>query len=156
MNFTPAASSLHTSGSSGEFHTFRLPVPSLRLDILQKAKAAGLSAISVYIHWGLLNPAPGVIDLGSFRAVQPLFDAAMATGVWVDLRPGSYINAETTAGGMAHWVASQVEGELRLSLFPGTFVGHLTGRKLRCQLSWGGSSATAYRRSMRPSMTPSG
>jgi hypothetical protein len=103
----------YASASSGEFHTFRLPVPSLWLDILQKAKAAGLNAVSVYTHWGLLNPAPGVVDFGSFRALQPLFDAALASGVWVVLRPGPYINAETTAGGIAHWVTSQTEGALR-------------------------------------------
>ncbi|KAH9053098.1 glycoside hydrolase family 35 protein [Lactarius vividus] len=73
---------------SGEFHTFRLPVPSLWLDILQKFKAAGLNAVSVYTHWGLLNPAPGVVDFNAFRALQPLFDAALAAGVWVVLRPG--------------------------------------------------------------------
>lgn len=101
------------SGSSGEFHTFRLPVPSLWLDILQKFKAAGLNAVSVYTHWGLLNPAPGVVDFNAFRALQPLFDAALAAGVWVVLRPGPYINAETTAGGIAHWATSQAEGSLR-------------------------------------------
>ncbi|KAH8977974.1 glycoside hydrolase family 35 protein, partial [Lactarius hatsudake] len=98
---------------SGEFHTFRLPVPSLWLDILQKFKAAGLNAVSVYTHWGLLNPAPGVVDFNAFRALQPLFDAALAAGVWVVLRPGPYINAETTAGGIAHWATSQTEGSLR-------------------------------------------
>ena len=101
------------SDSSGEFHTFRLPVPGLWLDILQKFKAAGLNAVSVYTHWGLLNPAPGIIDFDGFRALQPLFDAAIAAGVWVVLRPGPYINAETTAGGIAHWVTSQTEGSLR-------------------------------------------
>ncbi len=104
---------LYFSGSSGEFHTFRLPVPSMWLDILQKFKAAGLNAVSVYTHWGLLNPAPGVVDFNAFRALQPLFDAALAAGVWVVLRPGPYINAETTAGGIAHWVTSQTEGSLR-------------------------------------------
>ncbi|KAI9452442.1 glycoside hydrolase family 35 protein [Russula earlei] len=98
---------------SGELHTFRLPVPSLWLDILQKVKAAGLNAVSLYTHWGLLNPSPGVVDFGSFRALQPLFDAALVAGVWVVLRPGPYINAETTAGGIAHWVTSQTEGSLR-------------------------------------------
>lgn len=42
--------------SSGEFHTFRLPVPSLWLDILQKIKAAGLNGISVYTHCALRYP----------------------------------------------------------------------------------------------------
>jgi hypothetical protein len=98
---------------SGEFHTFRLPVPSLWPDILEKVKAAGLNAVSVYTHMGLINPSPGVVDFNSFRALQPLYDAAKAAGIWVVLRPGPYINAETTAGGIAHWATSEVAGVLR-------------------------------------------
>ncbi|KAJ7648397.1 glycoside hydrolase family 35 protein [Mycena polygramma] len=97
---------------SGEFHTFRLPVPSLWPDILEKVKAAGLNAVSVYTHMGLINPSRGVVDFDSFRALQPLFDAAKAAGIWIVLRPG-YINAETTAGGIAHWATSEVAGALR-------------------------------------------
>lgn len=92
--------------SSGEFHTFRLPVPALWLDILQKIKAAGLNGVSVYTHCkflsgenkhfvliliiigGLINPSPGVVDFNDFRALQPLFDAAKAAGIWIVLRPG--------------------------------------------------------------------
>ncbi|OAX38873.1 glycoside hydrolase family 35 protein [Rhizopogon vinicolor AM-OR11-026] len=98
---------------SGEFHTFRLPVPGLWLDILQKVKAAGFNAISVYTHMALINPSPGVIDFNGYRALEPLYEAAKQTGVWIVLRPGPYINAETTAGGIAHWITSQVAGELR-------------------------------------------
>lgn len=98
---------------SGEFHTFRLPVPDLWLDILQKVKAAGFNAISVYTHMGLINPSPGVVDFNDYRALKPLYEAAKHVGVWIVLRPGPYINAETTAGGIAHWVTSQVAGELR-------------------------------------------
>ena len=36
---------------SGEFHPFRLPVPDLWLDIFQKLKSAGFSAVSFYTHW---------------------------------------------------------------------------------------------------------
>jgi hypothetical protein len=74
--------------SSGEFHTFRLPVPSLWPDILQKIKAAGLNAISVYTHMGLINPSRGVLDFHGFRTLRPLFDAAKETGLWIVLRPG--------------------------------------------------------------------
>jgi len=98
---------------SGEFHTFRLPVPSLWPDILQKAKAAGLNSISVYTHMGLINPSRGVVDFGGFRALQPLFDAAKEAGIWIVVRPGPYINAETSAGGIAHWTTSEVAGQLR-------------------------------------------
>ncbi|KAF8508821.1 glycoside hydrolase family 35 protein [Hysterangium stoloniferum] len=98
---------------SGEFHAFRIPVPDLWLDIFQKMKAAGLNGVSIYIHWGLSHPAPGVLDFDDWRDLQSLFDSASAAGLFIVLRPGPYINAETTAGGIAHWVTSQVAGELR-------------------------------------------
>ncbi|KAG2357219.1 glycoside hydrolase family 35 protein [Suillus spraguei] len=98
---------------SGEFHTFRLPVPGLWLDILQKVKAAGFNTISVYSHMALINPSPGIIDFNDYRALTPLYEAAKQTGIWIFLRPGPYINAETTAGGIAHWITSEVAGELR-------------------------------------------
>ncbi len=99
MLYTLNRDAVEFGHSSGEFHTFRLPVPSLWPDILQKAKAAGLNAVSVYTHMGLINPSPGVVDFDGFRALQPLFDAARDAGIFIVLRPGPYINAETTAGG---------------------------------------------------------
>jgi beta-galactosidase GanA len=52
-------------------------------------KAAGLNGISVYTHMGLINPSPRVVDFGGFRALQPLFDAARQTGLWIVIRPGT-------------------------------------------------------------------
>ncbi|EJD38336.1 glycoside hydrolase family 35 protein [Auricularia subglabra TFB-10046 SS5] len=98
---------------SGEFHTFRLPVPSLWLDILEKMKAAGLNAVSIYIDWALVHPSPGTLDFEGFRALQPFFEACMATGLWVVIRPGPYINAEVSGGGIPGWVTSEVQGHLR-------------------------------------------
>ena len=40
-----ARSNQRLSFSSGEFHTFRLPVPDLWLDIFQKMVATGLNAV---------------------------------------------------------------------------------------------------------------
>src|ERR1022692_1134601 len=37
---------------SGEFHPFRLPSPDLWLDVLQKMKASGYNAVSIYFDWG--------------------------------------------------------------------------------------------------------
>ncbi|KAK0202212.1 glycoside hydrolase family 35 protein [Desarmillaria ectypa] len=92
---------------SGEFHTFRLPVPSLWPDIMQKFKAAGLNAVSLYTHMGIINPSRGVLDFDDWRALKPFYEAALDAGLWV------YINAETTAGGIAHWATSEVSGMLR-------------------------------------------
>ncbi|KAK0448411.1 glycoside hydrolase family 35 protein [Desarmillaria tabescens] len=94
---------------SGEFHTFRLPVPSLWPDILQKVKASGLNAVSVYVHMGLLNPSRGVVDFDGFRVLKPLYEAALEAGIWIALCP------ETSAGDIAHWATSEVAGMLRTS-----------------------------------------
>ncbi|KAF7978635.1 hypothetical protein HWV62_45132 [Athelia sp. TMB] len=98
---------------SGEFHTYRLPVPSLWPDILQKIKAAGLNAISVYTHAGQLSPSRDITDLDGIRALKPLYEAALEAGIWIVLRPGPYINAETSAGGLPHWMTTEVAGVLR-------------------------------------------
>ncbi|KAH0159312.1 hypothetical protein KCU67_g7171, partial [Aureobasidium melanogenum] len=44
---------------SGEFHPFRLPVPSLWLDVFQKIKALGYNAVSFYADWALLEGKQG-------------------------------------------------------------------------------------------------
>ncbi|KAL0566470.1 hypothetical protein V5O48_015544 [Marasmius crinis-equi] len=115
---------------SGEFMTYRLPVPDLWPDIMQKFKAAGLNGLSLYTHMGSINPSRGVVDFEGYRALEPLFEAAKEAGIWVVLRPGEfhvflpksqslnpilgpYINAETSAGGLAHWVTTEVAGHLR-------------------------------------------
>ncbi|GAB3892260.1 hypothetical protein GCM10029964_066780 [Kibdelosporangium lantanae] len=43
---------------SGEFHPFRLPSPDLWRDVLQKMKASGYNAVSVYFDWNYHSPHP--------------------------------------------------------------------------------------------------
>ena len=79
---------------------------------------------------GSINPSPGTVDFTGFRALEPLYKAAKEAGLWIVLRPGPYINAgrcsisswaayvnisisETSAGGIAHWITSEVAGALR-------------------------------------------
>jgi hypothetical protein len=50
---------------SGEFHPFRLPSPGLWRDVLEKMKADGYNAVSMYFDWGYHSPAPGVYDFHS-------------------------------------------------------------------------------------------
>jgi len=52
---------------AGEWHPFRLPVPDLWSDVMQKFKAAGLNAVTTYTHWALSNPKEGVLDLAGFN-----------------------------------------------------------------------------------------
>ncbi|KAG9075203.1 hypothetical protein FS749_013151 [Ceratobasidium sp. UAMH 11750] len=73
---------------SGEFHSWRLPVPDLWPDIFQKMKAAGFNAVSIYVHWGTISPSRNVIDLDGYRDLKPVFEAAKAAGIFLIYRPG--------------------------------------------------------------------
>src|SRR5678816_4169520 len=41
---------------SAEFHCFRLPSPGLWRDVLEKLKAGGFNAVSVYFDWAYHSP----------------------------------------------------------------------------------------------------
>ncbi|GAA5185450.1 beta-galactosidase [Rugosimonospora acidiphila] len=92
---------------SGEFHYWRLPSPSLWLDVLQKMKAEGYNAVSIYFDWAYHSPAPGVYDFTGVRDMDLLLDDAQKAGLYVIARPGPYINAETSGGGFPGWLTTQ-------------------------------------------------
>ena len=92
---------------SGEFHYFRLPSPSLWLDIFQKMKAAGFNTTSLYFDWGYHSPAPGVYDFTGVRNIDELLDMAQQAGLYVIARPAPYINAEVDGGGLPAWLGTK-------------------------------------------------
>ncbi|SJX66121.1 related to beta-galactosidase precursor [Sporisorium reilianum f. sp. reilianum] len=93
---------------AAEFHPWRLPVPSLWRDVLQKIRAAGFNTVSIYTHWGLIQPTPDAssIDLTGVNDLDYFLKVAKEVGLFVIVRPGPYINAETTVGGMAPWTVN--------------------------------------------------
>jgi hypothetical protein len=102
---------------SAEFHPWRLPVPALWRDPLQKLKAAGINTVSIYTHWGLIMPSPDASSVSLEAPANRLADfltIAKEVGMFVILRPGPYINAETTGGGMPGWVQN-LDTQLRVN-----------------------------------------
>jgi hypothetical protein len=99
---------------SGEVHPFRLPVPSLYLDLFQKIKALGFNMVSFYVDWALLEGKPGEFRADGIFDLQPFFDAATEAGIYLLARPGPYINAEVSGGGFPGWL-QRVRGRLRTS-----------------------------------------
>jgi beta-galactosidase GanA len=91
---------------SGEFHPFRLPSPSLWLDILQKMKASGYNAVCMYFNWSYHSPASGVYDFTGVRDMDLVMRMAEDTGIYVLARPGPYINGEVNAGGFPGWLTA--------------------------------------------------
>jgi Glycosyl hydrolases family 35/Beta-galactosidase, domain 2/Beta-galactosidase jelly roll domain/Beta-galactosidase, domain 3 len=127
----------------GEFHYFRLPSPSLWRDVLEKIRAAGFNGVSLYFNWAYHSPAPGVYDFTGVRDVDKLLRLADELGLYVVVRPGPYINAETTGGGFPAWL-KQVPGRARSS-DPGytaayrEWLGHINPIIARHQVTRGGS-----------------
>ncbi|CAI7608584.1 unnamed protein product [Penicillium glandicola] len=99
---------------SGEIHPYRLPVPSLWIDVFQKVKALGFNCVSFYIDWALLEGKPGHYTAEGVFALEPFFDAAKEAGIYLLARPGPYINAEVSGGGFPGWL-QRVNGTLRSS-----------------------------------------
>ncbi|GME65761.1 Glycoside hydrolase family 35 [Neofusicoccum parvum] len=97
---------------SGEYHPFRLPVPTLWLDVFHKIKALGFNGVSFYVHWALLEGTPGEFTAEGVFAWEPFFDAAKEAGIYLLARPGPYINAEVSGGGFPGWL-QRVDGKLR-------------------------------------------
>ncbi|WBB59032.1 beta-galactosidase [Streptomyces sp. WMMC500] len=97
-----------------EFHYFRLPSPDTWRDVLEKYKAAGFNTVSLYFHWGYHSPKRGVYDFSGVRDVDRLLDVVEDVGLYAVVRPGPYINAETSGGGLPAWLKT-VEGRARSS-----------------------------------------
>ncbi|WP_405873228.1 glycoside hydrolase family 35 protein [Streptomyces sp. NBC_00005] len=91
---------------SGEMHPFRLPSPSLWRDVLQKMRAHGYNAVSIYVSWNYHSPAPGQYDFTGVRDLDLFLRTAAETGLYVILRPGPYINAEIDGGGFPGWLTA--------------------------------------------------
>ncbi|KAI9739337.1 MAG: hypothetical protein M1834_007550 [Cirrosporium novae-zelandiae] len=99
---------------AGEFHYWRVPVPELWEDILQKIKAAGCNAFTFYAHWGYHHPNPDTLDFSNgAHDFTKLFTIAKKLGLYVIVRPGPYINAEANAGGYPLWLTTGDYGTLR-------------------------------------------
>lgn len=77
---------------SGEFHPFRLPVPSLWIDVFQKMKAMGLNTASFYVMWALLEGKPGKFKAEGIFDHSKFFSAAKEAGIYLTARPGPYIS----------------------------------------------------------------
>ncbi|MEU9985322.1 beta-galactosidase [Streptomyces sp. NPDC048045] len=91
---------------SGEMHPFRLPSPSLWRDVLQKMRAHGYNAVSIYVSWNYHSPAQGQYDFSGIRDLDLFLRMATETGLYVILRPGPYINAEIDGGGFPGWLTA--------------------------------------------------
>jgi hypothetical protein len=80
---------------SGEIHYWRIPVPEIWEDLLEKIKAAGFTAFAFYGNWGYHSANNGTVDFDSpAHDFTKLYEIAERVGLYVITRPGPYVNAE--------------------------------------------------------------
>jgi len=88
---------------SGALHYFRVH-PGHWADRIKKARQLGLNTIETYVPWNAHAPRKdefllnGGLDLGAF------LDLVAAEGMFAIVRPGPYICAEWTNGGLPGWL----------------------------------------------------
>lgn len=94
---------------SGEFHYWRLPDVQAWRDILQKMRANGYNAVSLYFFWGLhqqQDGGPFDFSKGTIKDVDLLLRIAAEEGLYVIARPGPYVNAEISMGGLPAYMTN--------------------------------------------------
>ncbi|KAH3983926.1 beta-galactosidase [Parastagonospora nodorum] len=99
---------------SGEIHYWRIPVPEVWEDLLEKIKAAGFTAFAFYGNWGYHSANNRTTDFETgAHDFTKLFEIAQRVGLYVITRPGPYVNAEANAGGFPLWLTTGAYGSLR-------------------------------------------
>ncbi|WPH04809.1 beta-galactosidase [Acrodontium crateriforme] len=99
---------------TGEMHYWRIPVPELWRDILEKIKAAGFTGFTFYSSWAWHAFNSTTLDFESgAHDITKLYEIAKDVGLYFLLRPGPYINAEANAGGYPLWLTTGEYGRLR-------------------------------------------
>lgn len=89
---------------SASFHYFRSPGIKAWKDRLDKIKSCGYNTIDLYFCWGYHSKQPGVYDFTGIKDIRALLDITVELGLYVIARPGPYINAELSAGGLPKWL----------------------------------------------------
>jgi beta-galactosidase len=88
---------------SGAIHYFRVH-PDLWADRIRKAKLMGLNTVETYVAWNAHEATPGTFDFTGGLDLGRFLDLVAAEGMHAIVRPGPYICAEWTNGGLPYWL----------------------------------------------------
>ncbi|WP_277211025.1 beta-galactosidase [Isoptericola croceus] len=88
---------------SGALHYFRVH-PDQWADRIRKARLMGLDTIETYVAWNVHSPDRGEFRTDGPRDLGRFLDLVAAEGLHAIVRPGPYICAEWTGGGLPGWL----------------------------------------------------
>jgi len=90
--------------NSAAFHYFRCPGVETWKDRLSKLKACGYNTVDLYFCWSYHSHKQGVYDFTGIKDIRALLDLTAELGLFVIARPGPFINAEISLGGLPEWL----------------------------------------------------
>lgn len=93
--------------NSGEVHPFRMPSPAGWPEVLNRIKAAGLNAISIYVPWSVHHPARGVSRFSGRWDLERFLALARDRRLYVVVRHGPYVQGEIDGGGFPSWITAE-------------------------------------------------
>jgi beta-galactosidase len=88
---------------SGAIHYPR-STPAIWPQLMQQSRQAGLNTIETYVFWNLHERLRGVFDFSERLDLLRFCQVAQEHGLYVILRVGPYICAETNYGGFPAWL----------------------------------------------------
>lgn len=97
---------------SGDMHYARVPRPYWR-DRMRKMKAMGLNTLITYVFWNVHEPNPGRFNFKDNLDLAAYARTAQEEGLWVIVRPGSYICSEWEFGGFPAWLLATPDMKVR-------------------------------------------
>ena len=95
----------------GEFHYSRYPADEWETE-LRKMRAGGVSIVASYVFWNHHEAVEGQFDWSGQRDLRRFIELAADAGLYVYLRPGPWVHAESRYGGFPAWLVAR-GGELR-------------------------------------------
>ncbi|MDM4764245.1 beta-galactosidase [Galbitalea sp. SE-J8] len=99
---------------SGAIHYFRVH-PDQWADRIHKARLMGLNTVETYVAWNFHSSRPGEFRTDGARDLGRFLDLVAAEGLHAIVRPGPYICAEWTNGGLPTWLTADRDVRLRSS-----------------------------------------
>jgi beta-galactosidase len=127
---------------AGEMHLERI-LPEFWEDRIKKTRAMGLNTISIYLFWNQIEPSEGKFDFQGINDVRRFVKLCQDNHLWVIVRAGPYVCAETEFGGFPAWLLKHHDIRIRANdpqflKYCGEYVQKLSGQIADLQVNHGG------------------
>ncbi|MHC5269862.1 glycoside hydrolase family 35 protein [Enterococcus sp. LJL98] len=93
---------------SGAVHYFRI-TPGKWRQSLHNLKAMGANTVETYVPWNLHEPKKGTFHFEGIADLPKFLDIATEMGLYIILRPATYICAEWDFGGFPAWLLEECD-----------------------------------------------